>query len=154
MAPVNSASLHDFFAKLDAALRAEGLVYGQDVWLRVHKLVLQLGFLDTPPEDLHQIMPLLRPLFCRNPEEQQRFTFLFEQCLIEEPRNLASVNRIDSPQQQAINESLAKAVRIKRTWLWGGIVLLIAVIAALALLWPEPHKVEKNRQHQQPRKNR
>lgn len=88
---------------------------------------------------------MLRPLFCRNPEEQKRFTFLFEQCLSasEKPQNLASVNRIDTPQQRAIGESLAKAARIKRYWLWSGGLLLIILATVITLNQPKPQKIEE-----------
>lgn len=138
-------SLKDFFAQLDAALRAEDMMYGPDVWLRVHELALRLDYYHAPPSDLRQLLPMLRPLFCRNPEEQQRFTFLFEQCLnaSEKPQNLTSVNRIDTPQQRAIDDSLEKAARIKRYWLWSGGLLLIVVATVITLNWPKPQKIEE-----------
>ncbi|MBX9894702.1 MAG: SUMF1/EgtB/PvdO family nonheme iron enzyme [Nitrosomonas sp.] len=132
-------SLKDFFAQLDAVLRAEDMMYGPDVWLRVHQLALRLNYYHAPPADLRQLLPVLRPLFCRNPEEQARFAFLFEQCLSEKPQSLASVNRIDSPQQRAIDDSLEKAARIKRYWLWSGILLLIALVTVM----PKPQKIEE-----------
>ncbi|MGZ0018025.1 SUMF1/EgtB/PvdO family nonheme iron enzyme [Nitrosomonas sp. wSCUT-2] len=138
-------SLKDFFAQLDAVLRAEDMMYGPDVWLRVHQLVLRLDYYHAPPSDFRQLLPMLRPLFCRNPGEQQRFTFLFEQCLTanEKPQTLASVNRIDTPQQRAIDDSLEQAARIKRYWLWSGVLLLIVMVTVMALNWPRPQKIEE-----------
>lgn len=78
--------LNDFFSQLDVELRAEGMTYGPDVWLRVYQLVERLKQKGPLPEDKRKLMPLMRPLFCRNPEEQARFAFLFEQCLTKEDR--------------------------------------------------------------------
>ena len=135
--------LNDFFVRLDATLRREGMSYGPGVWLRVHQLINRLNYHRSPPEDFHRLMLQLRPLFCRNPEEQRRFTFVFKQCLIETPHSLASVNQVASPGQRAIDQSLEKAKKINRYWLWGGAVLLLAVVAVIALSWPKPQKIQE-----------
>lgn len=135
--------LNDFLARLDATLHSEGMSYGPGVWLRVHQLINRLNYHRSPPKDFHQLMLQLRPLFCRNPEEQKRFTFLFEQSLVDTPHSLASVNQIASPYQRAIDKSLEKADKINRYWWWGGAVLLFALVAIIAWSWSSSQKTQE-----------
>lgn len=122
--------LNDFFARLDGELRAEGMVCGPDVWLRVFRLIEQLKQ-DSDQKahlaDMRQLMLWLRPLFCRNPEEQARFSYIFEQCLTEKSADTAADNRITSTQQAIYHTVREKARKIGIYWWCGGVCALIVI---------------------------
>ncbi len=82
---------------LDALLRAENMPCGPDVWQLVFMLLRRLEQQNRLPDDAHQLAPLLGPLFCRNPEDQARFSVLFKQWLSDDAATIASVNRIIAP---------------------------------------------------------
>ncbi len=132
------------FAKLDSLLRDADMACGPDVWLLVVQLLERLKRQNKLPEHEAQLMPLLCPLFCRTPEEQDRFAHLFAQCLSDEGKALpgiATVNRIIAPAQGIYNNLRTKVKRLDKYWWLAGALILLLIVAVIVFYPPpEPSK--------------
>ncbi len=90
------------FPRLDRLLRDADMACGPDIWLLATQLLERLEQQGKLPKLELELMPLLRPIFCRTPEEQARFPHLFEQCLIDKNKesvSIATVNRLVSTER-------------------------------------------------------
>jgi len=135
-------NLNDFFTRLDGELRAEGMACGPDVWLRVFQLplvkqLMQKDANQVQLEEIRYLMLWLRPLFCRNPEEQARFSFLYEQCLTAKPASAAADNRIVSAQQAIYHTVRDNAKKVSIYWWCGGALVLALILAVLFVTPPD-----------------
>ncbi|AEJ01438.1 Sulphatase-modifying factor protein [Nitrosomonas sp. Is79A3] len=130
-----------FYSRIDglgALLRAEGMAHGVDVWMSVARLLERLERQGRLPHDASDLAPLLRPLFCRNPQDQARFPVLFEQWLKGESQSsLAKENRISSPGRSAFVAAQEAAQKTQKIWIMGGIALIVCVIAVLLVKGPD-----------------
>jgi len=67
---------------LDGLLRGHNLVYGVDRWQNLHDLLLHLAQAKGLPQKVEGLLSLFSPLFCRSPEEIERFRAVFDEwCL-------------------------------------------------------------------------
>ncbi|WP_394808472.1 formylglycine-generating enzyme family protein [Nitrosomonas sp.] len=124
--------------ELGALLRAEGMAHGVDVWLSVARLLNRLQQQDKLPKEASELAPLLGPLFCRNPEEQARFSVLFEQWLKGENKSsLATENRISSPGRSAFVAAQEAAQKTQKIWIMGGIALIVCMITVFLVKTPD-----------------
>lgn len=124
------------FPKLDKLLREADMACGPDVWLLATQLLERLKQQDKLPKSEWELMPLLRPVFCRTPEEQARFPHLFEQCLNDKDKkriSIAAVNRLVSTEQGIFNALRTRVQKLDKYWWLVGIVLVIAFISVVVL---------------------
>lgn len=157
---MDSREFYNRIDELGALLRAEGMAHGVDVWLSVARLLDRLERQGKPLPDAKNLIPLLGPLFCRNPEEQARFPVLFEQWLNKgKQSSLASVNRITAPGRDALLAAQAAVQKTQKHWFIGGIALFVCLLAVLIIKIPDwfgvkpvtiPVNIEKPKESEKP----
>ncbi len=138
------------FPRLDRLLRDADMACGPDIWLLATQLLERLEQQGKLPKLELELMPLLRPIFCRTPEEQARFPHLFEQCLIDKgsgPVSIATVNRLVSTERGIFNALRSSVQKLDKYWWLVGILLVIAVISVIVLAPPENNDSSKNKDY-------
>ena len=123
--------------RLDALLRRERMERGPDVWQSVYDLLLRLDGQGRLPEDDRRLCPLLGPLLCRSPEEQELFPRLFEEWLTGEMRRPAPAI-VSTPAQRVMSRWRVDLSRFDRRWRLASIVLFLLLLGLIAFVLSRP----------------
>ncbi|MCP5242428.1 MAG: hypothetical protein H6940_03160 [Burkholderiales bacterium] len=126
-------------------MRDAAISSSPDVWLLAVQLLERLKQQGGLPKQERELMPLLRSIFCRTPEDQARFPYVFEQCLNDKkPVSIAAVNRLVSTEQDIFNALRDSVRRLDKYWWLTGILVVIAVFLVIVWYPAEPAIQDKN----------
>jgi formylglycine-generating enzyme required for sulfatase activity len=131
--------------RLITLLKDADISAAPDQIVAAHDLLLRLEFSNAAPATLAHWRPLLAPVFCRSPQEQERFYRLFDAWCA----NTAATTAADRKQVEPI-PPLPQRTHLRPRHVLGAIGIVAVIALGVLLRPPQPQPIDREQEKQSP----